>query len=152
MIEPTDEMEDDFARAAMLDGEMHGVTREQIRAGLAAVLAIVERDYPASEYTVSALPEDDINARHFQITVAYRGRGLWAVSRHRHCLGRSGEWDWESIPSERSDEWLTEHRFPLHEALRLAREELPKLRCNGLTAAEVAAWVAQRRAEREATS
>src|SRR5258708_24235279 len=22
------------------------------------------------------------------------------------CLGTDGEWDWESIPSDRSDEWL----------------------------------------------
>lgn len=140
MIEPTDEMVKAFeALVWYQDGP--------IRDGLAAVLAIVERDYPATEYTVSALPEDDINAMHFQITVAYRGRGLWAVSRHCQCLGRSGEWDWESVPSERTDEWLAEHRFPLEEALRLARAELPKLRCNGLTAAEVIEWAARRRAE-----
>lgn len=141
MIEPTDEMVAAF-RTAYADAIIAGEPPN--RAGLAAVLAIVERDYPATEYTLSALPEEDINSGAFQIAVAYRGRGLWAVSRHRRCLGRSGEWDWESLPSERTDEWLAEHRFELTEALRLAREELPKLRVNGKTAAEVTAWAAER--------
>lgn len=145
MIEPTDEMVQ-LALDIFLATPTDSIA--QIDAGmgkaLAAVLALVERDYPATEYTLSALPEDDINSSAFQIVVAYRGRGLWAVSRHRMCLGRSGEWDWESLPSERTDEWLAEHRFPLDEALKLGREELPKLRVNGKTAAEVAAWAAGR--------
>ena len=78
-----------------------------------------------TEYTVSMLPEDDINAGAFDITVAYRGHDLWAVSRSRRCLGRDGTWDWEPIPSERDDEWLAEHRFPEQEALRLAKEQAP---------------------------
>ena len=141
MIEPTDEM------VEALRGGAEGVCLCGIcaRLRIAAVLQIVNRDYPATEFTLSALPEDDINASAYQIKVAYRGRGLWAVSRHRQCLGRSGAWDWESIPSERTDEWLAEHRFLLGEALRLAREELPKLRVNGMTAAEVQAWAEQRR-------
>lgn len=148
MIEPTDEMRGQAYHAARQFAieHRHGLPDDRMLDDvIAAVLALVERDYPATEYTVSALPEDDINSSAFQIVVAYRGRGLWAVSRHRRCLGRSGEWDWESMPSERADEWLAEHRFPLAEALRLAREELPKLRVNGMTAAEVQAWAEKRR-------
>lgn len=154
MIEPTDEMRQAFAEAADAKCEelvAAGVTLATleegviIRAGLAAVLAIVERDYPATEYTLSALPEGDINSSAFEIKVAYRGRGLWAAYRHGHCLGRDGEWDFERTPSSRTDEWLAEYRFPLAEALRLAREELPKLRVNGMTAAEVQAWAEKRR-------
>lgn len=95
-----------------------------------------------TEYTVSALPEDNINHGHMSITVAYRGRGLWAVSRHRMCLGRDGEWDWESIPSERTDEWLADHRFTRREALKLARQEAPNLTVNGHTVADVLAAAA----------
>jgi hypothetical protein len=146
VIEVTDEMVQAYDEAAWESPiEVCGLDMADVRAGLAAVLALVERDYPATEYTLSPLPEGDINSTAFEVKVAYRGRGLWAVSRHRQCLARSGEWDWESIPSERTDEWLAEHRFPLDEALRLAREELPNLRVNGMTAAEVSAWAEQRR-------
>jgi hypothetical protein len=106
--------------------------------------AVAEPVARVTEYTVSVLPEDDINASSYAITVAYRGRDLWAVSRHRQCLGRDGEWDWESLPSERTDEWLAEHRFTEQEALRLAREAAPGIRCNGLTAVEMQQWIAQR--------
>lgn len=92
-----------------------------------------------TEYTVCLLPGDDINHHSFAITVAYRGRGLWAVSRHRQCLGRDGEWDWESLPSERTDEWLAEHRFPVDEAIALAKQEAPRITVNGISAAEALA-------------
>lgn len=91
----------------------------------------------ATEYTVCALPEDYIYAHSFAITVAYRGRGLWAVSRHRMCLGTDGKWDWESIPSERTDEWLATHRFDLDTALALAKQEAPKITVNGFSVADV---------------
>ncbi|MEU5945119.1 hypothetical protein ABZ793_06100 [Micromonospora sp. NPDC047465] len=101
-----------------------------------------------TEYTVCALPEDDINAHSYAITVAYRGRGLWAVTRYRRCLGTDGEWDWESIPSEREDEWLATHRFALDEALRLAAEHAPKITVNGWTVADALA-AAERRKDRK---
>lgn len=100
---------------------------------------MAEPTVQVTEYTVCLLPEDDINASAFGITVAYRGRGLWAVSRHRQCLGADGEWDWEPLPSGRTDEWLATHRFDLETALRLARAEAPRIVCNGRTAAEVLA-------------
>lgn len=91
----------------------------------------------ATEYTVSCIPEDHIDRGHFEITVAYRGRSLWAVARHRQCLGTDGEWDWESIPSERTDEWLATHRFDLDTALALAREAAPRVTINGFTVEDV---------------
>lgn len=106
---------------------------------IAAVLALVERDYPATEYTVSALPEDDVNAHHFSIKVAYRGGGRWAVLHNGWCLNRAGQWEYEHVPSERTDEWLAEHRFPLGEALAMARAELPRLVVNGMTTAQAVA-------------
>jgi hypothetical protein len=125
VIELTDEMRNavkgrmGIPRGTELDPWMEAAAED--------VLAIVERDYPATEYTLSALPEDNINARLFSIKVAYRGSGRWAVLRMGDCLSRSGEWDYESIPSERTD----------GEAMRLAREALPGLTVNGLTAAAV---------------
>lgn len=93
----------------------------------------------ATEYTICALPEGDINHGSYAITVAYRGDGRWAVLHHRWCLGTDGVWDFEMRPSEREDEWLDAHRFDLDTALRLAAEAAPGVEVNGITAAEVAA-------------
>lgn len=90
-------------------------------------------------YEVGVLPLDHDDAHSFRITVEWRGGESWAVLHMRYCLGVDGEWDWEAHPSERSDDWLAAHRFPLDEALRLAREAAPGIRVNGRTAAEVAA-------------
>jgi len=92
-----------------------------------------------TEYTVSLLPDDHIDAGAFEIRVQYRGRGLWGVCRMRQCLGADGQWDWESIPSERGDEWLKAHRFELQDALRRALDAAPSVTVNGRTAAEALA-------------
>lgn len=93
----------------------------------------------ATTYTVSMLPFDHIDNDTFAITVEKRSEDLWAVIHHRTCLGTDGKWDYESIPSERTDEWLATHRFDLVTALRLAREAAPKIRVNGFTAQQIAA-------------
>jgi hypothetical protein len=90
----------------------------------------------ATRFAVNLLPETDINAHSYEITVDYRGNGLWAVVRHHQCMNAQGEWSWESIPSEREDEWVAEHRFDLDTALRLAKEAAPGVTVNGCTAAE----------------
>ena len=69
----------------------------------------------------------------------YRGKGKWGVFHLGECLGSDGEWDWESNPSSRTDEWLETHRFDCGTALDLAREWAPKVTVNGHVAAEVAA-------------
>ncbi|MET9953531.1 hypothetical protein ABZ135_18540 [Streptomyces sp. NPDC006339] len=88
----------------------------------------------ATRYEVSVLPFDDINRGSFTISVEARGEGRWAVSRHRQCLDANGNWSWESIPSERTDDWLAQHRFDLDTALSLARKAAPHLVVNGHTA------------------
>lgn len=102
-----------------------------------------------TEYVVNCLPEDDINAPAFEIKVAYRGRDLWAVLRHGSCLSASGEWDWEHIPSEREDEWLAEHRFPMERALELARAVAPDVVVNGHTVTEALADAVARSKEQQ---
>lgn len=93
----------------------------------------MEIDVRTTEYTVCALPDDHIDAGIFSITVAYRGAGLWAVLRGKRCLGADGTWDWEPIPSDRTDEWKAAHRFDEKTAVQLACEAAPKLVINGLT-------------------
>ena len=93
----------------------------------------------ATRYEVSLLPEDDLNYPLYVIAVETRSASLWAVVRHRQCLGTDGEWSWESIPSEREDEWLAAHRFDQETAIRLATEAAPGVTVNGISAAQVLA-------------
>jgi hypothetical protein len=97
-----------------------------------------------TRYEVGLLPEDDINAHVFALAVEYRGHGLWAVLRFSQCLGTDGEWSYESNPSSRTDNWLARHRFPLEEALALAKEHAPNVTVNGMTVADVLARKAAR--------
>jgi hypothetical protein len=100
-----------------------------------------------TRYTVSAIPENNINRPHLEIEVVYRGDGMWAVSRHRECLGTDGQWEWEPSPSNREDDWLATHRFDLDTALQLAQEAAPHLTVNGHTVEQVLARAAERRGE-----
>jgi hypothetical protein len=69
----------------------------------------------------------------FALTVERTAPDRWAVRRGQRCLNADGGWDWESIPSERTDEWLAEHRFDESTALALARDAAPKVTVNGWT-------------------
>lgn len=94
----------------------------------------------AVSYDVSVFPDEFEDASSWTLSVEYRGAGRWAVLQRagsRSCLGRDGKWDWESLPSERADEWLAAHRFTLEEATELARQHAPSATVNGLTAVEV---------------
>lgn len=55
-----------------------------------------------------------------QITVKYRGGDLWGVFRGGQCLSTSGKWDWEPLPSARTKNWITNHRFSESDALAAA--------------------------------
>lgn len=85
----------------------------------------------ASQYTVTCVPDDP----HWDIKVEYRGDHRWAVMHYSQCLGRDGTWSHESIPSERKEEWLADHRFPLAEALIRAQDQAPLVKVNGWTPA-----------------
>jgi hypothetical protein len=86
-----------------------------------------------TRYEVSLLPESNVNRHHYTITVEHRGDGRWAVLDSRWCLGKDGEWDFEVLPSERTDEWLAEHRFDLDTALAMAKRQAPLIVVNGIT-------------------
>lgn len=121
-------------------GEMAALMEDLRRENRELRGRLVGGDFPAARVTrfeVSLLPEDDINYPFHTVAVEDRGNDRWAVVRHRQCLGADGEWSWESIPSEREDEWLASHRFDLDAALDLAREAAPGVTVNGVTAAEV---------------
>lgn len=89
------------------------------------------------EYMVTAVSDrvSEAFGDGFTIRVVRRSEDRWAVLRWSRCLGADGEWDYESIPSERTDEWKATHRFDLDTALRLAQEAAPKVTVNGWTVA-----------------
>lgn len=93
-----------------------------------------------SAYTVSCLPERNINTHLYEVAVLERGgpRGeiRWAVCWMGRCLDAQGQWDHEPIPSEREDDWLATHRFDLDTALRLAKEAARHTEVNGITVAD----------------
>lgn len=93
-----------------------------------------------TQYTVSCFPDESVDNFGWDITVAYAGHERWAVRYLSQCLSIHGQWVYEHIPSERTDEWLAEHRFEdVNAALKMARDLAPTVRVNGLTAADVIA-------------
>jgi hypothetical protein len=101
------------------------------------VTATPEPSVLATRFEVSLLPEGNINRRHFTLYVEWRGGDTWAVTTGFHeCLGSDGAWSYESLPSERTDEWIAAHRFDLETALKLAQKAAPGVTVNGWTAAQ----------------
>jgi hypothetical protein len=100
-----------------------------------------------TRYAVSVFPDGHELRRHFTITVEYRGAGRWAVLYEGSVIGLGADGTWapsEPLPSSRTDEWLARYRFASAEdALVVARHWAPLIRCNGRTAEQAAAWMAQ---------
>jgi len=99
-----------------------------------------ELEAKATAYEINAYPYEDVNTSVYAIKVEYRGRDLWAVKHMSSCFDADGRKEYESIPSERKDEWLARFRFDLDTALALARKVAPLVTVNGNTAGDIAAW------------
>lgn len=79
-------------------------------------------------YEVSCLPNDHPERHNFTLRVTRRAEGLWAVlDRMDRCLSATGEWDYEPMPSNRTDEWKALHRFTRATAIGHARRAAPHL-------------------------
>lgn len=103
-------------------------------------MAVLGPTVMATEYAVSCLPADHPEGYHFTIHVSWRGPGdVWAVTRMSQCLSSTGEWDYEPSPSNREDDWKETHRFPLDQALALAKEQAPLMTVNRWTVEAVLA-------------
>lgn len=96
--------------------------------------------YAPTQFRVSLFPFGASEAHNFEIQVAARdvdGNGslLYAVCRFQQCWNESdGEWQWESQPSNRADEFKAQTRYPLVTALEIAARLCPDLKTNGWTA------------------
>lgn len=106
-----------------------------------------------SSFTVSCLPQRDLNTHLYEITVTERG-GMdgeirWAVCWMGRCLDAKGRWDYEPIPSSRTDKWLAKHRHDLDTALRLAKAAARLVEINGITVTDAFARAQARSARGE---
>jgi hypothetical protein len=93
---------------------------------------------------MQAAPGSAMDAGMWLVTVDDRGLGKWAViygsaGGRGRVLSTRGEWDFEPIPSSRTDEWLDAHRFDLDTALKHAEQQAPFIKWNGMTAMDVLA-------------
>jgi hypothetical protein len=103
--------------------------------------AALEPAVRVSRYTVSCLPESEVDRGSWDIDVEERGGGRWAVlKRVGQCLGSDGRFVYEPSPSNRTDEFLAAHRFGLDEALALARRAAPEVVVNGMRPVDVIAF------------
>lgn len=88
-------------------------------------------------YEVTAYPFHDINRDLFAIRVERRAENSWAVMLRSACWNRRTKtWDYEPMPSSRTAAFMRTHRFPLDQALAIAREQAPNLTVNGWTLAD----------------
>lgn len=70
----------------------------------------------------------------FTLAVEQRAPGRFAVTRNGRCLRNDGrQWEYESLPSSRPEQFLALYRMPLGEALELARQNVDLIKVNGRT-------------------
>ena len=86
-----------------------------------------------TEYTVCGLPEDDMDASVWRITIARRAPGPkgWAICHRGKTWGKGVGWEYESSSSNRSDTYLRKHRWTLDEATKIAFDLYPTIVING---------------------
>lgn len=88
----------------------------------------------ATEFTFYAkgAEDDEINGKHFRITVVKRGKDKWAVLFAGQCWNGE-EWIHEGIASGRGDKIMKTIRFDLDTALKTAESLIETVQCNGYT-------------------
>lgn len=91
-------------------------------------------------------PRAGVDRDAFLLTVSRRNYDTdsWAVTRHRKVLTVDGQWEYESQPSSRTDDFITRTRFPEAVALELAVGVVDTLSINGRTLRQ---WCEAREAE-----
>ena len=55
------------------------------------------------------------------------GPDLYKVMKRVYCLSKTGEWDFEPIPSSRTEEYLSSHRFGTFEEALVAARKAPSV-------------------------
>lgn len=105
-------------------------------------------------YVVSCLPEDDPERHSLSIRIERTAPNRWALRWRGQCLNfRTQEWEYEHIPSERTERWLADHRVDeLGEAQGVACELAPTLCVGPYDVAGFLAWREKQQATADASS
>ena len=130
------EVADRFRRQAQRLLDMSGLalpTTAGVRAQLTKLRVMAE-----------CITDEHPEGFHFAVYVEDRGRGSWAVTHEGNCLSVDGTWDYEPNPSNRDNEWMALHRFTFNDAYTAAVAAAATVTLMGKTAAEYAAWYANR--------
>lgn len=119
MAEHTPEQIEQWARDAGIEQIMRKrdggavVLPTPMLARFAAIVAAAEREQQAppglvvSAYRVGSGIDPIRVERVGQVS----GPDKWAVRHRNNCLSRSGEWEWEPMPSGRDDDFIARCRF-----------------------------------------
>lgn len=94
---------------------------------------MVEATVQPVAYAVSCLPPDHPDAFLFTLRVERREVDRWCVTDGAYCYRKDGHKTYEPMPSSRTDRFKKAYRFPLDDALALAKRLAPKMRINGHT-------------------
>jgi hypothetical protein len=89
-----------------------------------------------TRYEVSCLPQNNVNADLFTLSVEERSPGRWAVLRGGMCYDADGVREFESMSTGRTDEFIARFRFDLDTALELAKRIAPTMKVNRHTVAD----------------
>lgn len=60
------------------------------------------------------------------IYIEDRGNDTWAITNGSSCLNTDFQWEWESMPSSRTDDFLKRTRYTLKEAKDHLRKAIEK--------------------------
>lgn len=81
-----------------------------------------------TRYDVTVLPVDFDQGYYWTIVVEYRGYGMYAIVHHGEVYGKDGKWEFDSHSQAVDDEgYRLAHRFPLDEALEIAKRLAPTI-------------------------
>jgi hypothetical protein len=67
----------------------------------------------------------------YRIYIELRGDDLWAITHLGECMTVDGNWVYEPLPSNRSEEFLAQTRFPFDQAWALAEAKVQEVMAYG---------------------
>lgn len=86
-----------------------------------------------TEYKVSCLPADDVNARWYTLKVVRQRDGRWSIKDGPFIYDVNGDTEFESASALYDEKWKSTRLFDETTALELAKRFAPLMELNGVT-------------------